>query len=583
MTVALYEPFTGTDHADFVAWSREMDEWQLEDAYEPPVYKLYDGNWVYAGAVYGEISGGLNPIVNEVGTIRLLLPIDDTDEDAELRTWAGHWAIDEEYRGTSNIHVVVEYNGARHAGRCNPQQGIRLIQDDQGDRVELTFLDDHAELQNVMCASNPLTPISLIQLPKAFMLAERADYGILATLALQLFRLSLTNIVLPSDMLDPDEWPDNPLDLWAQSQIVVKPRKLDDSVAPLTLIVGNIKQSIFDIAAPILEDAELQWDLQRWLTGDPEPWPGAGTNWRNGTLFVDIIDKSGFRKGTVLGGNALTGLTRTIADLTSNQVEDVYDYYTGAPIDDNIFRSATAGLFTHPQRPHAVYLDSFISGIQSSEFSISAGGAGRITVGGQSMPGVNELISAAVQYGGDVLGDNLGVVIGTVVGVNVNVGSLGGALDAFLKPIYEHTVLAHMSVPLLLRVAKQGWGHYLETSSTNVTQAYTAASAMDLRARRRETDPDTGFDMTVAQASPWLIGGGGQGDWWVGDRVGGTSRYLMPKVFVRRCRELSIEHDKDGVKITAKFGDLRAQLDAFDRMIGLVNKAMNGIQQIGLM
>lgn len=39
MTVALYEPFTGTDHADFVAWSREMDEWQLEDAYEPPASK----------------------------------------------------------------------------------------------------------------------------------------------------------------------------------------------------------------------------------------------------------------------------------------------------------------------------------------------------------------------------------------------------------------------------------------------------------------------------------------------------------------------------------------------------------------
>jgi hypothetical protein len=44
----------------------------------------------------------------------------------------------------------------------------------------------------------------------------------------------------------------------------------------------------------------------------------------------------------------------------------------------------------------------------------------------------------------------------------------------------------------------------------------------------------------VANASPWLIGDNGFGHWWLGDRVGGTSKYLMPRVFVRRCRNSTL-------------------------------------------
>lgn len=182
-----------------------------------------------------------------------------------------------------------------------------------------------------------------------------------------------------------------------------------------------------------------------------------------------------------------------------------------------------------------------------------------------------------------MLGDNLSVVISAFAGVNLTVGSLGGALDSFLNPIYRDSILAHISVPLLLRVSKQGWGHYLETASTNVTQAFTAASIMDLRARRRETDPDTSFTLQVANASPWLIGASPFGHWWLGDRVGGTQKYLMPRVYVRRCLELNIDWDNSkGLTIEAKFGDTRSKKDALERLTELTAKAMSGFQQIGL-
>lgn len=580
MTAATYaEAFTGTDHEDFAAWAREVREYRIERAYDRPVIKLYDGDWNYRGTVYGEISGRVNPIVNQTGTIQLKLPI---DLDDQRRTWAAFWALDEEGRGTRNIHIVVETMGARISGRM---KGTAISRGDQGDIVTIDFLDDIQELRHVHTAGNPFLPLALIQQPKAWMLLAQADHGILLTLAANLLRLQLTNIQLPTDLLDPATWPANPLDLWGQSQIVVMPRAIADSTAPLSLIVGSIRTSIFDVAAPILEDAELQWWTRRWLTGDPEPFPGGGTNWRQGTLFVDIVDKSGFRGGTSLGGNLLTGLTRTVASVLSNAVEDTYDIVSG----ETILEESETGyrlpgfLSTQAPHPYVVYRDGDITGIQTSEFSRTPGGPGRITVGGQSMPGVNELISAAVQYGGDVLGDNLSSAITSAVGVTVSIGSLGGALDSFLNPIYRDSILAHLSVPLLLRVAQQGWGHYLETTSTNVTQAFTAASIMDLRARRRETDHDTAFTLKVAQATPWLIGDNGFGHWWLGDRVGGTQKFLMPRVFVRRCRELDISWDKSkGLAISAQFGATRNKKDGIERMAELISRAMSGLQQIGL-
>ncbi|WP_367582256.1 hypothetical protein [Tsukamurella tyrosinosolvens] len=587
MTVATYaEPFTGTDHADFREWARELRDYRIARAYDPPVIELYDGDWIFRGTVRGELGGGVNPIVNQTGTIQLRLPIDLDDPRG---TWAAHWALDEESRGTSNIHVIVETMGARIGGRMKPQNGVTLTRSDKGDEVTIDFLDDTEELKYVHTAGNPFLPISLIQQPKAWMLYMQADHGLLLTLAANLPRLQLANINVAGLMklLDPANWTiegalDGLLHLWHESQIVVMPRHFGDSVAPLALTVGSINTSWFDVAAPILEDAELQLVTRRWKNGDPEPWPGAGTNWRQGTLFVGIEDKSGFRKGTSIGGNLLTGLTRSIADVLSNHVEDSYDLFTGDTIDESGYR-LPGFLFTSAQHPYVVYVDGDVTGIQTSTFSRSPGGAGRITVGGQSMPGVNELISALVQYGGDVLGDNLSAAISAGVGFSVSVGSLGGALDSFLNPIYKDSILAHMSVPLLLRTARQGWGHYLETTSTNVTQAYTAASVMDLRARRRETDPDTAFELQVANASPWLIGDNGFGHWWLGDRVGGTSKYLMPRVFVRRCRSLNITWGEGkGLEIEAQFGDTRNPKDAMERMTELVAKAMSGLQEIGL-
>ena len=585
MTATYAEPFVGTDHDLFSAWARETRRVRIERTNDKPMVELYDGDWNFRGRVYGEIAGSMSLEVNESGLIKLRLPIDANDK---RRTWAAHWVLDQEGRETGNIHVIVETCGARIGGRMKPKTGAKVRRSKDGDEVSLEFLEDTEELKFVHTAGNPFLPLNLIQQPKAWMLFMQADDALRITLACNLIRNQLTNISITNiiGLLNPANWTlDNLLHLfgiWDQSQIVVVPKAIGQSVEPFALAVGSIRTSFFDVAAPILEDAELQMTTRRFKYGDPEPFPGAGTNWRQGTLFVDFENKSGYRSGTSLGGNLLTGLTRTIGSITSNNVEDSYDLFTGAQFDTSFFQ-LPQWLSTPAANPYVVYTDGDLTGISESEFGISPGGACRITAGGTSMPGVNEIIKAFVEYGGDVLGDNLSAVISFGAGVNVTVGSLGGALNAFLEPIYKDSILAYNSVPLLLRAANQGWGHYLETTSTNVTQAFTAASFADLRARRRETDPGTEFTLSVTNCLPWIIGDNGFGHYWLGDRVGGTNKYLMPHVYTRRCRTLQFDWDKQGLKLEGSFGDKRKEKDLFDRIADLTTKAATGLQQIGLL
>ncbi|MDT0223461.1 hypothetical protein [Gordonia sp. AC31] len=584
-------PYEGDDLDEFCSWARQVRYTRIERAAKPATVELYDGDWVFRGEAVNRLEGSqLGQKMNQIGSITLDLPIqhspvtpyagDDLDDfclwaremEPHRRTYLAHWAIDQDARDTSNIHVIVEKDGIRVGGFSDPEKAVTLDESAKGDKVTIEFLDDIAELKHVHMAANPFLPVSLIQQPKVQFLYIPVDVGGLMTLGMNVLRNQATNFNMDFELTDPSTWTEG---LWDQAQIVPMPKLLGETTAPATIITGQIKQPWLDIMQPILEDAEMMIKPRRFKTGDPEPFPGAGTGWRNGTLFVDIVDKSGFRTGTSLGGNLATGLARTIANVTSNYVEDTYDLLTGEPVDVEGYKLPGI-LGTQPERPHAVYMHGRVSGVENFKLIQAPGGPCRITAGGQSMPGVNPLLEAVIGYAGDVLGDNL-VING------YGVGSLGNILNAFLMPILKDSILANMSVPLIGRAAQQGWGRRLETAATGVTQAYTPAAIMDLRKRRRETDPDTAFMFDVVNAMPYLIGDNGQGHWGLGDRVGATSKYLGAKVFVARCRELSLPlGTAKPQSFKAKFGDTRTQQDAIDKMVALVSTAMGAFQEIGL-
>lgn len=565
-------PFPGGTLDDFKQWAREIRQTRIEERAERPLVRFHDGNYVFRGRSVGELGGNASIKLNDVASHVITLPIDDEDERG---TYLAHWILNEEQRGTRNVHITIDKNGGRIAGRLAKATCKRS---EKGDVVIAEFNDDMLELKNVEVQPNPFLPAMLIQQPKVWFLFDKSIHGLKLTLMCNLLRLQLTNIDLGAflDLLDPDNWNiDQLMELWQECQIVVVPTRFADDISPPTLVMGAFTDFL-TVAQPILEDAEQQIVLWRWLEGDPEPWPGAGTQWRNGTLFVDIVDKSGYLTGTSFGGNLATGLTRAIANYTSNYVEDSYDLFTGEVTESEGYDIA-GWLGTHKSRPYVIYRDGVITGLQTVDFTRTQGGACQITVGGRSMPGVNEVISAAINYGGDVLGDNINWQ-------GYGIGSLGGLIDSVANPIYKDSILAYMQVPLLFRAADQGWAHYLETTATGSMQAFTPSAVMALRGRKRETDPDVAFTLTVEDCLPWLIGDRGEGHWWLGDRVGATLKYLGANVYMSRCRQLDLSWgDGKDAAWQGHFGQVRTKQDALDKLTKLVGQAMSGLQTIGVL
>lgn len=556
------------DLADFRAWAREIRDDRIAARSLPPLVRLWDGDYHYRGRCCSELDAAFPWELNDTGIGDLTLPIDFDDERG---TFLAYWILDEEARGTRNVHITVDKDGARWSGRM---KSAVLHRAPAGDTVVVEFAHDYEELKNVHCAPNPFLPMAVVQFPKVFMLAGPAIHTLKTALFLNLLRLQVTGFTLPSDPLNPAAWAGMTFLNWP---IVVKPGSIGEDSSPWTIVTSRMK-SWHEMAAPVLDDAELYVECRRWLTGDPPPWDGA-PSLRNGTLVVDIIDKSGFREGTSLGGSLVAGLARTVADIVSDDVEDSYDLITGEPTPPEGYRIPNV-LRTMAAHPFAVYRDAEITGIQSSSFTRKAAGPCRITTGGKSAPFVNEMIKAAVNYGGDVLGDNI-----IIPGVGFSIGSLGMAIDAFIHGMYEDVLLSYNSTYLALRAAESGWAHYQETVVPGVNQAYVLSAVMALRARRRETDPETGFDLHIVDASPFLIGDQGQGHWFHGDRIGGTNRYLGTRVFVRRNRHLEVGWGRDTpLSWKAEMGDLRTKKDPLSRGLALIEESMTWLSEgVGLL
>lgn len=554
--------------ADFREWARELRNARIEQRAARPTVRFWDGNYAFRGRCTSEQEAAFPFVLNETGMGDITLPIDNDDRRG---TFLAHWIYAKHLRGTKDVHITVDKDGARWSGRM---EKCVLKRDPKGDSITVTFSHDFERLKNVHCAPNPFLPLNIVQWPKVFMLAGPAIHTLKLALFLNLLRLRVTSFELPSDPMNPLAWVGLDFSDWP---IVVKPGSLADDVSMWTIVSSKMK-SWADMAAGVLDDAELYVECRRWLDGDPEPWPGA--NLRHGTLVVDIIDKSGFRSGTSFGGNLITGLTRAVQNVTSNEVEDEFDLITGDYIPDDNYRIPNL-LLTVPANPYVVYRDGDITGIQSGESSFTTAGACRITTGGRSAPGVNELIQAAVKYGGNVLGNNLAVWIGPTT---IQVGALGGPIDTFLNPLYKDALFSHNSVPLLIRAAESGHFHELETIVSGSNQAYVLSAFIGLRKRKLETDATEADTFVVMDASPWLIGDQGQGHYFLGDRIGRTNKYTGTRVVVRRVSKLDLAWGSDkAVAWQPTIGDLRTNKDALTKGLDMLSNFMADLQEIGFL
>lgn len=455
---------------------------------------IYDGDWQLVSRCLGFYEASFEWKLNDVGGGQLVLPYEH-----HLAKWIiEHWR-----RRKQNVHVRVDKDGARWTGRLSDAV---TTQDENGVRsVTLNFLHDMEELRHIQVWSNPLTP-SAVQFPKQFILAGPSVYTLKLSLFLNLFRLQGNLWSLPDDPLDPKSWLQG-LN-YKEWPIVVKPSSLllDDS--KWTVLVSRFKNWL-DMAETTLGDGQLMVECRRWFPGDPQPWFGAGL-YRPGQLVIDIVDKSGWFGETAIGGTIAGGFIRSGLEVADNLVDETRSALEFVSEPEQYAVSGFLGVA--PQKPWVAYRTNVRDGqntAESTSFTWQPATVGQVTVGGHSMPGVNEGISASVK------------LAGALASQFFFIPDFGGAADALLAPLYEDVFLAFQTVKSSLRTRKLGWSHYYENFASGGDKAYTLSSLLAIRAEFWRTRQRVSHSMQIGDAAPYLIGEHGQGHFFLGDRVGG--------------------------------------------------------------
>jgi hypothetical protein len=365
---------------------------------------------------------------------------------------------------------------------------------------------------------------------------------------------------------------------------VVKPFQFIGDNSNLTIVFSRFK-TWHDTAAPTLSDAQLTVSCRRFLPGeDPHPFSDLGPAWgiftlgtelydtlfgeiplRQGCLVWDIIDNSAYGTETAFGGSLLTGLLRAVVNISSDGMTEGVDIFTGDPTFPGEYYNP-GFLGTNPQAPWVVYEEGLYSGIESSEFIYYEASDCAFVMGGHSMPGVNEAISAAINTGGDFATSLIntaiaGAPLSAPLGLAIDLPPLGGLIDAVAKIFYEDVFLAFMQVPTDraagsflpiagLEQSTSGLGafHYMEGWVDNADRAFTLSALLAGRAKQWATRAHTAHTIKVSDAAPYLIGEPGFGHFWLGSRIGTTVLgFPDPNViFVERVGKIKYSWGKDG-------------------------------------
>lgn len=485
---------------------------------QKPLVRLWDGDWTYRGEVYNEIEANFQTLLNETGIGTIVLP---------ASYYLARWMTNHDARaGQKNVFVTVDYNGTRWSGMLDE---LEQTKDENGNRtVTATFKHDYEHLKHTIVYSNPFLPPE-IQFPRLWIMFGPSKWALKLTLLVNIWRLESAAWTLPDDPLDPNgsPWFGTEMSNWSQA---VMPLTFEDDPSVFAVVHSRFK-TMHDVGKRIVDDAQLSWEPRRYLDGDPPPWPGA--NLRHGCLVWDLVDHSGWDKETSFAGNIFTGLIRAFTSIGSSGMDEGITV-----IEDPAFPpeySEPGYLGTIPKAPGIILRDGKRTGVQSSSFKwLPATDVGVVT-GGHSMPGVNELISAAIQMAGDLIAAMLFVP------------PIGGAVDAVLKPLYTDTILAFMKWKDIGRAQDLGWSHYHETWGEGADRAYTLAALIALRTGMWRTRERSSHTVVVADGTEGLrVGQNGRGNCYIGTRIGSTVKdWGEPgRVYVDRVSELTLSYSR---------------------------------------
>lgn len=518
-----------------------------------PLIRIWNGDWDLFGELHGERAGNFVFVENETGTASVRI---------SLSHYIAIWIADHKGRTKKNVHITFDKQGARWSGRMDHYKVVRTKDDVY---LEVVFKHDYEELKHIRCWSNPFLPAEF-QFPRLWMIFGPAKWSLSVTLLVNLMRLESSIWMLPDDPMDPSQWFNFDQSTWSQ---VVKPFTFAEDNSNVTTVFSRFK-SFHDVAKRVLADAQLTMTCRRYLPGDSLPW--AGADLRYGCLVWDIQDNSGWKTETSFGGNLLTGLERSFITIASDGLTEGVDVITGDPtFPDEYYQPGWRG--TRPSAPWVVFQEGPITGIESSEFIYYPATDVQVVVGGHSAPGVNEGISAAI------------IGIGGFLGSLFGQSQIGPAVDAIAKPLYTDVVAAFQAWKSPGRAQDLGWSHFHERWGDGADRAYTLAALIALRAGMWSSRERTAHTIKVSDAAPYFVGDNGQGDFFIGSRVGTTvlGQPDQNQIFVERVQKIEYTWDESGPKGWQIAIGHREPEDPMMKSFELIQELASGLQELGVL
>jgi hypothetical protein len=542
------------DHQNLYQWHLDRKARLEAERLRPAQIRLWDGDFTLRGEVAGERGGDFEFLENETGTASLQLPLDH---------YLAKWVMDHTGRLKRNVFVTFDKQNARWSG-CMDHYTVKRDKY-QDAYLDIVFKHDIEQSKHVLCWANPALRPEL-QFPKLFVLAGPAKWSLSVILFLNLLRLESSIWAIPDDPLDPTEWmgPSFWPGFWRNQ---VKPFPIIGDNSPLTIVFSRFK-TFYDVAKQTMADAQLTLNVRRYLDGDPHPYSNLQGELgiesieklfeyfpiRHGCLIWEIVDNSEWGTETAFGGSWLTGLIRAVVNIAEDGTTEGVSVFTGdATYPGEYYSPWYAG--TSPKAPWVVFEEGIYTGIEQSEFEYYEATDTSFVTGGQSMPGVNELISAAINMTGDLIAAEISFVIG------YSLPPIGGMMDAIAKPFYENVWLAftQANIPraagqtmpiagLENQITGLGDFHYYESWCEGADRAYTLSALLAIRAKMWATRARTSHTIKVSDAAPYRIGEAPYGDFFLGSRVAtSVLGYPTPHtLFVERVKKLSYSWDKDG-------------------------------------
>lgn len=446
----------------------------LQQARSRPMVELYDKNWDASLPLVGETTAKFMRKRNDTGEGNLVV-----FGNAVARQW-----IVDELGEWEDLHIRVRTGYMEWTGKASE---IVYESDEEGfEYISVKFLHEFEHVKKVICYSNPLLPAEF-QYPKVFAYAGPSQFGITATLWLNLMRRFALPWTLSDNLFDPASWISNFNPAEWPIVVVPKPVLFDTSMwCVLATRFGNF----YDLVLPTLKDAGLTLLVYRWFPGMPQPAPDHYTLTKT-TLVVDVVNDSGYQgpTGTVADG-LLTLVTQVADDMINEVVTEV------SPTDSPEY-SIGGWLGTTRENPWVTFRSPQnscgISGVQSVKMTRHKATASSIVTGGHSPDWVNAgiklLMNAALGYLGQLIGN-------PALGLGIFEGQV------------EDVILAFHRVPNPIRMEKMGiwgpaYGEYFETSGS---KGFSPEALQAIRTGFWRTRAYTTFEVKLRAGAPYWPG-----------------------------------------------------------------------------